>query len=333
MRRQAGVFTVDQAEAAGVSRDDLRSRLRRHDLVRVRRNVFTTAALWDSDAVTRHRIEAAAALLNRGWRSGNEGPLVAGHRSAACLWGFRLPWGVLGQAGRETAKPAVAASGGSSGPSGVELVSADRCKRTYRAGVSVRPAHLPASHVSLRDGVPVTSLARTAVDLMRESDRTNAMIIGDQAVRLGCSRAELVEVAEYCSGWRGGKQALELAQLADGRAESGAESLGRLVVHDAGLRGYVPQYEVVDAHGVKRRLDIAFPDRWTALEPDGKVKYDDPYGAPADVLWKEKVREDGIRDVGWEIVRATWHQLNDERARVLARLDAAFLRAERRHAC
>lgn len=332
MHRQAGVFTVDQAEAAGVSRDDLRSLLRRHEIVRVRRNVYTAAALWNSDAVTRHRIEVAAALINRGWRPENAGPLVAGHRSAACLWGFRLPWGVLGHA-PETAKLAVADGSHRSGPSGVELVSADRCKRTYRAGVSVRPAHMPESHVSVRNGVPVTSLARTAVDLMRETDRTNAMIIGDQALRLGCAKPELIGVAEYCSGWRGGKQAVELALLADGRAESAAESLGRLVVHDAGLRGYVPQFAVVDANGQQRRLDIAFPDRWVALEPDGKVKYDDPHGDPADVLWKEKLREDAIRDVGWEIVRATWHQLNRERPQVLARLDAAFVRAERRHAC
>lgn len=331
MQRQAGVFTVDQAEAAGVTRDDLRSLYRRHEIVRVRRNVYTTAILWNSDAVTRHRIAVAAALVNRGWRPESEGLLVAGHRSAACLWGFRLPWAVVGH-GLQAATPDVAGSGDRSGPSGIELVSADRCKRTYRAGVSVRPAHMPASHLCVRDGVPVTSLARTAVDLMRESDRTSAMIIGDQALRLGCAKPELVEVAEFCSGWRGGKQALELARLADGRAESAAESLGRLVVHDAGLRGYVPQFEIIDANGQKRRLDVAFPGRWTALEPDGKVKYDDPYGAPEDVLWQEKLREDAIRDVGWEIVRANWRQLTRERAQVLARLNAAFVRAERRHA-
>ena len=192
---------------------------------------------------------------------------------------------------------------------------------------------MPDSHLRDRDGIPLTSLARTAVDLMRESDRTTALIVGDQALRLGCAKPELIEVAEYCSGWRGGKQAAELASLADSRAESAAESLGRLVVHDAGLRDYVPQFEVIDANGRQRRLDIAFPDRWTALEPDGKVKYDDPHGDPADVLWKEKLREDAIRDVGWEIVRATWHQLSRERAQLIARLEAAFARAERRHAC
>jgi len=115
---------------------------------------------------------------------------------------------------------------------------------------------------------------------MRESDRINALIVGDQALRLGRPRDELIAVAQYCAGWRGGKQALDLAQFADGRAESGAESLGRLVARDFGLLPCVPQFEIRDARGRRRRLDIAFVDRWTALEPDGKIKYDRPFGDP-----------------------------------------------------
>jgi hypothetical protein len=258
--------------------------------------------------------------------------LVVGHRSAACLWGLQLPWSVAGKPGGD-AKLVVAGSGANLGPSVVELVSADRCKRKYRPDVHVRPARLPDSHVSRYDRVPLTSLARTAVDLMRESDRVNALIVADQALRLGCARPELVEVAEFCAGWRGGKQALDLAHFADGRAESGAESLGRLVARDFGLPPCVPQLEIRDARGRTRRLDIAFPGQWTTLEPDGKVKYKQPFGDPADVLWEEKLREDSVRDVGWEVVRATWNELHREPHRVVDRLRAAFARAERRHAC
>jgi hypothetical protein len=332
MHRHAGVFSGEQAAAAGLSRDELRSLLRRGEVIRVRRDIYTTAVLWNSGLIVRHRIESAAALLARAWVPGGPDRLVVGHRSAACLWGLRLPWAVAGKPGGD-AKLSVAGVSGHIGPSGVELVSADRCKRTYRAGVSVRPAQLPPAHVVHRDGVPVTSLARTAVDLMRESDRINALIVADQAVRLGCVKDELVEVAEYCAGWRGGKQALDLAHFADGRAESGAESLGRLVARDFGLPPCVPQLEIRDARGRKRRLDIAFRAQWTALEPDGKIKYDDPHGNLADVLWDEKLREDSVRDVGWEVVRTTWNELFREPERVVGRLVAAFARAERRHAC
>jgi hypothetical protein len=183
-----------------------------------------------------------------------------------------------------------------------------------------------------RDGLPMTSLARTAVDLMRESGRVDALIVADQALRLGCPRAELIEVAEHCSKWRGGKQAVDFAHFADGRAESGAESLGRLVARDFGLPPCVPQLKIRDARGRERRLDIAFPGQWTALEPDGKVKYVQPYRDPGDVLWDEKLREDSVRDVGWEVVRATWSELLREPERVVGRLQAAFARAERRHA-
>jgi hypothetical protein len=258
--------------------------------------------------------------------------LVVGHRSAAVLWGLQLPWGVASKPG-EDAKLAVAGSTEQVGPSVVELVAADRCKRTFRHDVHVRPAQLPPTHLANRDGLPLTTLARTAVDLMRESGRVDALIVADQTLRLGCPREELVEVAEYCSTWRGGRQAVDLANFADGRAESGAESLGRLVARDFGLPPCVPQLEIRDARGRRRRLDIAFPTRWTTLEPDGKIKYRKPFGDPADVLWDEKLREDSVRDVGWEVVRATWSELLREPHVVVARLHAAFARAERRHAC
>jgi hypothetical protein len=69
------------------------------------------------------------------------------------------------------------------------------------------------------------------------------------------------------------------------------------------------------------------------VEPDGKVKYNRPFGDPSEVLWEEKLREDGIRDVGWEVVRTTWVELLREPQRFAGRVLAAFARSERRHAC
>lgn len=332
MQAQADVFTAEQAAAAGIGRDDLAALIRCKVVVRVRRNVFSTAVLWNDGPVTRHRIEVAAALLNRGGLRGAEERLVAGHRSAACLWGFHLPWAVVGERDREEFRAATLAGEPPPGPSGVELVSADRCKRTYRANVSVRPAQLPETHLAHRHGVPITTLARTAVDLMRESNRKNGLIVADQALRLGCPKSELISVAEFCAGWRGGTQALELAQIADAGAESANESVARLVLHDAGYRGYQTQYRITDRSGRERRLDIALVDLWVDIEPDGRLKYEQPFGELSKVLWNEKLREDDVRDVGWEVVRPTWNELHHEEARFLARVAAAVERARLRRA-
>lgn len=319
---QGGVLTAAQAAECGLSRDELRARLREKQFVQIRRKVYApTELVADADARATHRIAVAAALVTRGWsgKFGPPSPLAAGHHSAAVLWDLPIP-------GRSSG---LWTPGTSDGPpeSAIELVSGDRGRRTYRADVWVQPATLPAEHVVLLDGIPVTSLARTAVDLMRDCPRSVGLIAADAALRAGCPREELRAVARFCARWRGGRKAVELAELADPRAESPAESLARLVVLDRGFPTPHLQYEIRDRDGRRRFLDIAFPEFWTDLEVDGRTKYTDARVDPATTYWQEKLREDAVRDVEWEVVRATWHQLTKEPDSVAARLRAAFARA------
>lgn len=335
MLAQGGVFTAAQAAAFGMNEDELRFELRRKHLVRVRHRVFSTADLIAAaDPAGRHRICAAAAMLKRGWSAQTKPPfpLVAGHGTAAAIWGLPTRNRIYQPPRSRTAGSAPAQLNPipDALPGFVELVSADRCKRTYRAAVGVRPAALPAHHVAVVDGVPVTSLARTAVDLMRESPRQDAHIIADAALRLGCDKTELQAAAATCATWRGGRQAVEAAAFADARAASAAESVTRLLLADNGVPTPELQYEIRDSQGRKRLLDIALVETLVAVEPDGKVKFTDSWGDPGETLWKEKLREDSIRDIGWEFVRPTWQQLMTSPGEVVARVWAAIARSERR---
>ncbi len=324
---QAGVFTTRQAAEYGWDWSDLRAAVRSEQLVQVRRNVYTLPSLFETaDPVQRHRIQAAAALVARGWVGGvATWEFVVGHRSAALLWGLPVP-------------PTTKITDHVSSPTFsvpdalpvVELVSQDRSNRTARAGVRVRPAGLPPEHVTLLDGLPITTLARTTVDLLRELDRYWAVTVIDVALRMGCERDELRVVAKACALWRGGRQAQELVEFGDPRAESPLESIARLVVYDQGLPTPVAQLPIRDSSGRNRRLDLAFPERWTDLECDGKIKYTQPYGDPTRTLWDEKEREDSIRDTGVEVVRTNWREVVHEPTRLAARLRAAFARAEAR---
>jgi hypothetical protein len=50
----------------------------------------------------------------------------------------------------------------------------------------------------------------------------------------------------------------------------------------------------------------------TLGEFDGKIKYGrllKPGEQPGDVVWREKLREDALRRLGWEVVRWTWAEL------------------------
>ncbi len=91
----------------------------------------------------------------------------------------------------------------------------------------------------------------------------------------------------------------------------------------------VPQQLVRDERGVVvARVDFAWPASGVIGEFDGRVKYGRalaPDQDPVEALWREKVREDLLRDLGWQVVRWTWADLDDPRAWFL-RLGRAFAR-------
>jgi very-short-patch-repair endonuclease len=85
-------------------------------------------------------------------------------------------------------------------------------------------------------------------------------------------------------------------------------------------------------------VDFLLDDEKVVLEFDGKVKYTrtadepDPFGnrrTPQEVLWHEKRREDRLREMGYEVVRVTWSELDDPRA-LAQRIAAAVRRARAR---
>ena len=71
-------------------------------------------------------------------------------------------------------------------------------------GRLVRRAALPAHHVTRAYGVPITSGARTIVDLARELPFRDAVVLADSALRRNVTtREQLAEVLRDCWTWRG----------------------------------------------------------------------------------------------------------------------------------
>jgi len=75
------------------------------------------------------------------------------------------------------------------------------------------------------------------------------------------------------------------------------------------------------------RVDFYWPEHVTVLEIDGMVKYD---GRDPDALVREKLRQERLEELGLQVVRATWRQLNDDPARVTDRVRRAFRAAATR---
>jgi very-short-patch-repair endonuclease len=78
------------------------------------------------------------------------------------------------------------------------------------------------------------------------------------------------------------------------------------------------------------RVDFCWEQARTIGEFDGKIKYGRVLRGEQsveDVLYQEKLREDALRDLGWQVARWIWPDLFDAGV-IAARLRRAFDRAE-----
>lgn len=92
------------------------------------------------------------------------------------------------------------------------------------------------------------------------------------------------------------------------------------------------QYEVLDhCSQLVGRCDFAWLERRTVGEFDGEVKYGRflrPGETIEEAVLREKLREDAIRDQGWQVVRWTWDDLWTPQV-IEDRILRAFDRAKR----
>lgn len=294
--RQGGVFTAAQAAGAGYPRHEVRSLLSSGQWVRLRRGTYAEAAIVAAatDRPAAHRLRAAAFVLALG-----PGAVVS-HESAILL--------------QELSHLTVP-------PDRVVLTAPQRTASVTRS-LQVRQASLPESHIR-RDGVvPMTTAARTTVDVAREMSFREAVVVADSALRRRATREEMRDVLSFCRFWPGVTSAARVVDFADGRAEAVSESLARVVFAEQGLPPPEPQQWVGDGEPIGR-VDFLWRDRRTIGEVDGRIKYQqDP-----DALWREKLREERLREAGFEVVRMTWQQLVRHPQRTAGRVAQAFVRA------
>jgi hypothetical protein len=306
--RQGGVFTVAQAVAAGLTPAHVRTLVRRGQWVVVRHGVLADVQRWEEA----EHLTACAAKRLRLSRDA-----VVSHESAWVL--YQLPYV------DPPAEPTLTVPWGGA-----------------RTSARVLEAVLPAAHITRYGVLPITSGARTVVDVLRNaSDALEAQALADGALRAGVERGRVDDMLVWCEGWPGVRQARDAWGFGDPRSESPLESRHRVIFRDAGLPEPELQPEVRDpAGGFGARVDFLFRAQRTVVESDGKVKYVDDdrdrasrRGKRRDLtLWEEKLREDRLRDLGFEVVRATWADTEDGGADLVRRVLRAFDRAARRAA-
>lgn len=272
--------------ADGYTVDELRALIRGGDLTPLRRGVYLPGPEPEgSDA--RHRLAVHAAFVDLA-----EGT-VASHGSAAVLHGLPT-WKVPLDRVHVTK---VRAYGG----------RRDRL-------VHVHVARVDPDEVTRVDGIPVTTLERTVVDLARSLPFEPAVAVGDAALVANRAGAdELIDSLRRSARRPGCVRARRVIAFLDGRAESVGESRSRVALHRAGLPTPLPQWEVRDRHGrLLGRTDFGWPDWRVAGEFDGRIKYGralKPGQDVSEVVYQEKLREDELRAEGLTVVRWCWADL------------------------
>lgn len=251
--------------------DQLLVALRSGRLRRLQRSVYLPRRLGATPAR-----RARAAIISAGVPGA-----VASHATAARLHGVEVP------AGHRR-----------------EHVNVEReHRRRDRPDLGFHTRDLYDGEVVRRDGLPVTSVARTVADLTGVVDRLPAVWALDDALRRALTTRD--EVAAVVGRWRGGAGcALARTRLdeADGLAESVLETAGRLALRDHGVPLPVAQYEVRAADGtVVARLDGAYPEHRVALEFDGA----DHHGLP-EAVFRDRARQNVLTELGWTVLRFTW---------------------------
>jgi hypothetical protein len=302
------LILTKELNARGFSTDEIRRMVGRGELARVRRGAYARGRPGAADSSDPHDLRTPHLRLIAGTEAQLHPRAVLSHGSAAAVWGLPL-------------FPAMVCH--------VHLTRDRRGGGVRRSIVFVHGSPVRDEDRVLVDGLVVTSLARTAVDLARTQAYDRAVAIADGVYAAGADPAHLVEALAQARRWYGAPQARRVLDFADPRSESVGESFSRIRLHELELPPSELQFEVFDADGyLLGRCDFAWPEHRTLGEFDGRTKYGRlrrPGETEADAVHREKLREDALRDHGWQVVRWVWDDLR--RPQVIAdRLRRAFAR-------
>jgi very-short-patch-repair endonuclease len=212
---------------------------------------------------------------------------VLSHRDAAALLGLR--------------------------PSARRLIEVSAPRRCRRAGIQGHRACLPSDEVTSHEGVPVTTVARTLLDL--------GAVLPRRQLRRALEQAEFLRLADDTS--------LD-ALLARYPKRSGTAALRAL--RQGGLTGPVTRSELeerflafLDARGLPRprvncavegyEVDFHWPEQRLIVELDGRAAHH-----TIAAFERDRARDRALQAAGWRVVRITWHQLQAQPAMIAADL-------------
>lgn len=214
-------------------------------------------------------------------------PAVLSDVSAARHWGLPLPaWAMDVEAKISTAVPAGAG-------------------RQQRRGVRGRRLLLPEEHLTLHDGLQVTTADRTWIDCAAVISRPHLVAMGDAILARGlATEDDLRQMVRWGRGRRGIVSARHCLSILDPATGSPAESRVRAILILAGLPRPECNIEVFDHTGWLARPDLVWKDALVIVEYDGRTHEDESQRR------KDALRRNLLQEAGWQVIVFTADDLH-----------------------
>ncbi len=270
-----GLILFDRVRDVGADSRALRRDAERGILVKLRRGAYVSASAWEaSNSRERHLLRARAVLAVA------VRPVALAGVSAAAAWGMPIDedW-----------------------PAEVTVLDEWQGGGRSEPGVRRTAAGFRTATTEIVDGIPVTSVARTAIDVAGSHGFSKA--IGSLDWTLWRKRPnrlmkeELFAELNRLNPRFRRRHLLRCVEFCTHLSDSFGESKGRAVIHSLGFDAPELQVDFVDAHG-RIVPDYFWRSVMVAGEFDGKAKYTrNAYtrGDPGEAVWREKKREDRLR--------------------------------------
>lgn len=272
--RRHGVFSYPEAAAFGATKEIVRRRVAAQRWQRMYQGVYRLAGVPET---WRQRQLAACLALGAS--------AAASHRSAGSLW--RL-------AGLDA---------------GLIEATVPRGGRSHLRGIIVHQLPLSQVDVTVVDAIPVTTPARTLLDLAAVASAHVVEEALDDALRRGLvSVSRLRWRLESLGRRRGSRMVRELLDARRGTtawSQSVLETRFLRLLRGKGLAEPVQQFAIRDRGLVVATVDFAYPDRSLAIEVDGYRWH----SGRAD--WQHDLsRRSELARLGWRVIHVTADDLH-----------------------
>ncbi|AZZ83386.1 hypothetical protein C5O27_21985 [Gordonia alkanivorans] len=278
-----GLIRRESTLRVGITDDTVAAAVDGGDLIRLAPGVYVEATPDTADPTAAHRLRSIAVATS----ARDRGTTTLSHDSAAAILGLELL-----HPDREA----------------VHLTKKSNAGGFVRGHRHVHNGPLTSAEIKIVDGIEVTTLERTAVDVATNGDFAQALVAFDRALAMKADPSAMTAILDARSRRPGTRIARRALSFADSSSESVGESWSRAQMIAAGLPVPRLQHRFRTSQG-EARADFDWDGRLVG-EFDGLQKYGmRPAETPREALLREKRREDALRAMGIMVVRWTWAEL------------------------